>query len=191
VHWAAHEGKYDLVRLLLAHDAAAEGVKANNKCGAHCASADVSMVGRRAFSLSLCSWTARSCARDKDAFDRAVKVRVAINCAAESLRARLEEMRPQGAKDDAPAILLKMDVAKKGAAVRMPLSLFPDVGLLCGVRAWCQGSRLRSACIGIDLAACRKGPLLAVRNFAHRSDAPALSLGWCLARSWHSRPARS
>ena len=44
VHWAAHEGKYELVRLLLAHDAAAEGVKANNKCGAQCATADVSMV---------------------------------------------------------------------------------------------------------------------------------------------------
>ncbi len=124
MHWAAHEGKYDLVRLLLAHDAAAEGVKANNKCGAHCASADVSMVGRRLLLLALCSWTARSCARDKDAFDRAVKVRVAINCAVDSRRARLEERRSQGAKDDAPAILLKMDVAKKSAGVRMPLSLF-------------------------------------------------------------------
>jgi hypothetical protein len=80
------------------------------------------------FLLSLCSWTARSCARDKDAFDRAVKVRVAINCAVGSLRARLEERRSQGAKDDAPAFLLKMDVAKKAAAVRMPLSLFPDIG---------------------------------------------------------------
>jgi hypothetical protein len=77
VHWAAHEGKYDLVRLLLAHDAAAEGVKANNKCGTHGETADVSMVGRRVLLLPLCSWTARSCARDKDTFDRAVKVRVA------------------------------------------------------------------------------------------------------------------
>jgi hypothetical protein len=77
VHWAAHEGKYDLVRLLLAHDAAAEGVKANNKCGTHSATDDICMVRRRALLLSLCSWTARSCARDKDAFDRAVKVRVA------------------------------------------------------------------------------------------------------------------
>ena len=37
-------------------------------------------------------------------------------------------------------------------------------------------------------------PSLAVRalwNFAHRSDAHALSFGLCLARSWHSRPARS
>ena len=48
VHWAAHAGKYDLVRLLLAHDAAAEGVKANNKCGAHCATADISMVVEKA-----------------------------------------------------------------------------------------------------------------------------------------------
>ncbi len=79
--------------------------------------------------LSLCSWTARSCARDKDAFECAVKVRVAINCAVDSLRARLEEMRSQGAKDDAPAILLRMDVAKKAAAVRMPLSLFLDLGV--------------------------------------------------------------
>jgi hypothetical protein len=77
VHWAAHEGKYDLVRLLLAHDAAAEGVKANNKCGTHGATSGVSMVGRRVLLLPLCSWTARSCARDKNAFDRAVKVRVA------------------------------------------------------------------------------------------------------------------
>ena len=37
-------------------------------------------------------------------------------------------------------------------------------------------------------------PSLAVRalwNFAHRSDAHALSFGLCLACSWHSRPARS
>ena len=75
------------------------------------------------FLLPLCSWTARSCARDKDAFDRAVKVRVAINCAAESIRARLEERRSQGAKDDAQAILLKMEVALIGASasVRIPL----------------------------------------------------------------------
>jgi hypothetical protein len=31
----------------------------------------------------------------------------------------------------------------------------------------------------------------ALRNFAHRLDAPALSFGLCLARSRHSRPARS
>ncbi len=68
------------------------------------------------------------------------------NFAVDSLRARLEEMRSQGAKDDAPAILLKMDVAKKAAAVRMTLRLFPDLGvsdlarqrLLRGVREWCE-----------------------------------------------------
>ncbi len=156
MHWAAHEGKYDLVRLLLAHDAAAEGVKADNECGAHCATADIAWWWRRAFLLSLCSCTARSCARDKDAFDRAVKVRVAINCAVDFLWARLKERRPQGAEDDAPATLLKMEVALTAAAVRMTLSLFPDVGgidpswrpsfcewltrqrLLRGVRAWVE-----------------------------------------------------
>jgi hypothetical protein len=45
VHWAAHEGKYDLVRLLLAHDAAAKGVKSIQCwCGTHCATANIIMV---------------------------------------------------------------------------------------------------------------------------------------------------
>ncbi len=69
------------------------------------------------------------------------------NCAVESIRARLEEMRAQGAKDDAPAILLKMDVAKKAAAVRMPLSLFPDIGGMTRHRGRVSVTVLRgSAC---------------------------------------------
>ncbi len=134
-----------------------------------------------------------------------MKVRVAINCAVDSRRARLEERRSQGAKDDAPAILLEMDAAKKAAAVRMPLSLFPDLG---GIRRVSATVFRDSACFaafehGVRGVACkalalaltwqhRKGPLLAVRNFAYRSDAHALAeLFGCVLHSWHSRPARS